>query len=204
VTVTAVGETVVEVNLGVMASENQSQLITNQTALTYTVAVTNTGDYTDTYDITLGGNTWNTTSQYSSLQLLPGESATNEVYVTVGSSASDSVNVSFTSQLDGNVSDSVTLVSTKDLQVMLPPDAPQQGLPGTSVIHQFTLQNLGAADSYNLAISGNVWPTTLLTSSPLPVGYGEQVVIQVQVDMPLTPTRKIPSASRPPRSPRPR
>jgi hypothetical protein len=55
VTVTAVGETVVEVNLGVMASENQSQLITNQTALTYTVAVTNTGGYTDTYDITLGG-----------------------------------------------------------------------------------------------------------------------------------------------------
>jgi hypothetical protein len=105
----------------------------------------------------------------------------------VGSSASDSVNVSFTSQLDGNVSDAVTLVSTKDLQVMLPPNTPQQGSPGTSVIHQFTLQNLGAADSYNLAISGNVWPTTLLTSSPLPVGYGEQAVIQVQVDMPLIP-----------------
>ena len=187
VTVSTIGETVVDVILGVMASENQSQLITNQTALTYTVAVTNTGATTDTYDIALSGNAWNTTSQYSSLQILPGESATNEVYVTVGSGASDTVNVSFTSQLDGNVSDSTILISTKDLQVMMPPDAPQQGAPGASVIHQFTLQNLGAADSYNLAISGNVWPTTLLTSSPLPVGYGEQAIIQVQVDMPLIP-----------------
>ena len=55
---------------------------------------------------------------------------------------------------------------------------------GSSVIHTFTLTNPGPADSYDLALSGFTWPTTLLTSSPVSVGANSTATIQVQVDIP--------------------
>lgn len=55
---------------------------------------------------------------------------------------------------------------------------------GQSIIHTFTLANLAASDSYSLTLSGNSWPTTLLTPANIVVPAGQTATIQVQVDVP--------------------
>ena len=64
-------------------------------------------------------------------------------------------------------------------------DSTLDGTPGSSVVHTLELSNLGAQnDSYTLAVDKNLWPTSLLTSSPVSVPAGSSVTIQVQVDIP--------------------
>lgn len=82
--------------------------------ITYTVTVTNTGNYTDSFTVELGPSVYVTTLETTTVEDLgPGESATVEVYVTVGSAASDSVTVTFVSELDETVEASVTLTTTR-------------------------------------------------------------------------------------------
>jgi uncharacterized membrane protein len=113
VSTSAMGTTNAVVNPDVTAStSNNSQTGNPGETLTYTVSVTNTGDYTDTFTVDLSGNLWPTTASTGSVGPLgAGESADIEVYVTVGASGSDTVTVTFISDLDNNVSDSVDLVS---------------------------------------------------------------------------------------------
>lgn len=82
--------------------------------ITYTVTVTNTGNYTDSFAVTLGAHVYTTTLSTATVSNLgPGDSATVEVYVTVGAAASDSVQVTFTSDLDDSLTASVTLTTTR-------------------------------------------------------------------------------------------
>lgn len=66
----------------------------------------------------------------------------------------------------------------------LGPDSEVDTLPGSSIVHSFTLDNLGETDRYTLTVSGNLWPTTLLTTSPLTVPALTAVTVSVQVDVP--------------------
>jgi hypothetical protein len=114
VSTSAMGTTNSVVNPDVMASTpDDSQTGNAGEVLTYTVNVMNTGDYTDTFTVDLSGNLWPTSASTASVGPLgAGQSASVEVYVTVGANGSDSVNVTLISDLDNNVSDSVTLTST--------------------------------------------------------------------------------------------
>ncbi len=68
------------------------------------------------------------------------------------------------------------------------PNTSIDSLPGTTVVHDFVLWNTGQNnDSYNLSVSGNTWPTTLLTSTPIAVQTGLSATLQVQVDIPHAP-----------------
>ncbi len=109
----AMGTTNAVVNPAVNAStDNDNQTGNSGEVLTYTVSVTNTGDYTDTFTVDLSGNLWPTSASTASVGPLgAGQSTSIEVYVTVGASGSDSVTVAFISDLDNNVSDSVVLTS---------------------------------------------------------------------------------------------
>lgn len=112
---TATGTTHAEVNPGVAVSGDLAQTGYGGQVLTYTVTITNSGDYTDTFDITLGSFNWATTTSTTSVTLAAGDSATVEIYVTVGVGSSDSVTVTATSTLDNSVSDVVTLTSSQYL-----------------------------------------------------------------------------------------
>lgn len=66
------------------------------------------------------------------------------------------------------------------------PKIEQDGVPGQHVTYEFVVDNLWDDDSYTLGISGNVWPTSLVTSSPLAVTGGTTATIMVEVHVPLT------------------
>lgn len=121
VTAAATGASATAATPGVSVSGDQGQSGLMGSVLTYTLAVTNTGNYTDTFIISLGSHVWTTTSQNPQITLGPGQSGTNEVYVTVGAEPSDSVVVTFTSSFSGAVSASTTLTSTRiNYQLHLP------------------------------------------------------------------------------------
>jgi uncharacterized membrane protein len=67
----------------------------------------------------------------------------------------------------------------------------QEGLPGSKIWHNFTLQNIGLADMYTLTVNGNSWPTTLLTDSPLSVGAGTNAQVIAEVQIPALPSEVI-------------
>ncbi len=85
-------------------------------ALTYTVWVTNTGGYSDTFDLAVSGNVWTATVAASVGPLAAGAGQAVPVMVEVPSAAvagdSDTVTVTVTSQSDLAVSESLSLTTT--------------------------------------------------------------------------------------------
>lgn len=72
--------------------------------------------------------------------------------------------------------------------VVLFSDSTLEVTPGSTTTHEFTLLNRsGQTDSFNLAISGNNWPTTLLSSTPITVSNQATVTIPVSVTVPTIP-----------------
>jgi hypothetical protein len=78
----------------------------------YSIAVTNTGNFTDTFTISVTGNSWTTDAPADTGPLAPGASTTVEVTVTVGDGKSDTATVTFTSSLDDSVTAAATLTTT--------------------------------------------------------------------------------------------
>ena len=63
-------------------------------------------------------------------------------------------------------------------------DSVASGGPGETVVHSFTLTNLGLDDTYDLTLSAGSWSASLLTSTPISVLSGNSATIQVAVDIP--------------------
>ena len=57
--------------------------------------------------------------------------------------------------------------------------------PGMVITHTFVLENLGQAETFNLAVSGASWPTTVSSGGALLVPAGLTGTISVQVTPPL-------------------
>jgi len=58
-------------------------------------------------------------------------------------------------------------------------------MPGNHATHSFVVENLGDDDSYTLAVNGNSWPTTVMTSSPITITGGMTGTIEVEVHVPV-------------------
>ena len=93
-----------------------SQTITNVlpgAVVDYTLTVTNTGDLLETFDVTVSGNDWETTT-YTSVGLLPGKSMDVPVQVTVPVTAintSDVATITVTSRQNPPATNSATLTT---------------------------------------------------------------------------------------------
>ncbi len=85
-------------------------------AFTYTLWVTNTGGYSDTFDLAVSGNVWTTTAPLSVGPLAAGAGQPVSVRVEVPGAAvagnSDTVTVTATSQSDSAVAESLSLTTT--------------------------------------------------------------------------------------------
>ncbi|MCA9971351.1 MAG: choice-of-anchor B family protein [Anaerolineales bacterium] len=67
----------------------------------------------------------------------------------------------------------------------LTPDTHLAAGSGSVVVHDFALANVGGMDDvYTLTVSGGVWPTTLLTPTPVAVTAGTAVTLSVAVTAP--------------------
>jgi hypothetical protein len=163
----------------------------NGTAVTHTLALTNSGEVVDIYDLSLAGNGWPATISTADTGFVnPGQVVTFTVVVTVPVDAtggsSDAVDVTATSRLDAGVSDSATLVTTAEVAhgVRLEPPAHGSGDPGTDVVYTLILTNTGnVVDSFELSCV-SPWPA----SCPVTVGPlagGAATTFDVTVSVPL-------------------
>jgi hypothetical protein len=115
-TLTAVGTTSYTLMPGVITSGDESQVGAAGHVLTYTIWLTNTGNYTDTFSVEIGESNWPTSSAADSLGPLgPGEVASIEIYVLVGNGRSDTVIIRFISTLDETVWAETVLTSSTNL-----------------------------------------------------------------------------------------
>ncbi|MFL7840312.1 MAG: FixG Ig-like domain-containing protein [Candidatus Promineifilaceae bacterium] len=136
----------------------------------YTLTITNSGQMEDSFDLAAMGQSWTTNLSTSQIELAPSASADFMVTVSIPPSAadqdSDTVTIIATSQGDNNKTASAILtttnVDTPIYGVALSADGSQSGPAGGQVVHMITVTNTGnITDSFDLAASGQTWPTTL-------------------------------------------
>ena len=98
---------------GVLLSPDQARQGPAGQTITFSLWITNTGNLTDTFDLTATGQTWTTTLSVSQISLSPATSGMLTVTVAVPADAIaqevDSVTVTATSQSDHAVKDSSIL-----------------------------------------------------------------------------------------------
>ena len=160
----------------------------------YTHVVTNTGNGTDTFDLTaVSDQGWVVNVLPTPLTLAADETRTVTVTLQVpGDALSGTVDVSTvtaTSQADGSISDSVTDTTTVNRVAGLTfvPDRAGNALPGDFVVYTHTLTNTGSAeDTFDLIESSSRgWPVEL-SASQVPLAAWETAQIVVTVTVPST------------------
>ncbi len=159
-------------------------------AILYTLTVTNTRNTTDNYNISLTGQSWQTTTPLQVGPVAPGASLTFHVSVNIPSNAldgnSDTVTVKVTSRANAARSDSAVLTTTAQTNwvTVTPPTAAQNGNAGGTAVYTLTVTNTrNTADSYNIALTGQSWQTTA-PAQVGPVAPGASTTFQVTVDVP--------------------
>lgn len=125
--------------------------------MTYNFTATNTGDYSDTFVLTIAGNTWDTIGPASVGPLGPGEAAVVQITVTIpqepglggstlgGVIASDRFTLTAVSALDDQVVAQATETTLANVNpaVRLSGDQAGFGTVGAQVTYVFTVTNLG-------------------------------------------------------------
>ncbi|MBE0411260.1 MAG: hypothetical protein IBX69_16180, partial [Anaerolineales bacterium] len=157
----------------------------------YSLTLTNSGDVTDTFDVTYAGNLWDVHLSQSSFTLNPDESAEVFVHVTIPAGALpadvDTAVVSATSQTDGDVSASSTLTTTVFYFYAVELVADEVALSGEfgeTVEFILTLTNAGnVVDSFEITFEGNLWDVHLPETS-FDLDTGESVAFVVHVTVP--------------------
>jgi len=171
--------------------ESEEKLGATGDTIDFSLTVTNTGAMEDTFDITLGGNLWVTVAPLTTGLLEPDEAVDVTVSVTIPTDAlpgeQDSVDVTFTSQGDPEVSITATLTTRNFVYgLSVAPESDEQtGQPGEILTYTITVTNTGeAGDMFSIVVDGNLWDTSSpATTIWLESGLSEE--IQVDVTIPL-------------------
>jgi len=162
------------------------------TSVTYTLNVTNTGNASDTFTVTLSGNAFTTTAPATVGPLAAGASTALNVVVTIpagaAGGASDTVNVKVTSQGDPSKFAPAALTTTVTTILrgvsVSPAAAAQSGLPGAIVTYTLSVTNTGgASDTFTVTVSGNAFVTNAPASIG-PLAAGANTTINVLVTIP--------------------
>ncbi len=177
-----------------------SALPADQTAapgatLTYTVFITNSGDYTDTFDLSLSGASWPVEVSAAAVgPLAPAASASVVVSVTVPlqpSAFQDTFALRAVSRLDMLVSAAAARTTHADVTLgvaLAPAQMQASGLPGGLAAYTLAVTNTGnLTDTFSVDLSGNFWQT--IVSPTLTLGPGEASPLRVDV--------RVPSAAQP-------
>ncbi len=157
----------------------------------HTVTITNTGDVTDTIDLSAAGQTWAAALSTLAVNLTPSASATFTVAVTIPPGAtdheSDTVTITAVSQGDNSKTDSSVLatiaVKAPAYGVSLSPDASLSGPVGGQVVHTVTITNTGSVvDTFDLVCTGHSWMTTpSVQAVTLAAGSSQRVPVTISI-----------------------
>ena len=187
---TATGTTTALVNPAVQMSVSPGdQTASAGETITYTLTVTNSGDYTDTFDLLLSGASWPTAVSTSVVgPLSAGESAFAVVSVTVPGQLTvfeDTFTVEVVSRLDNLVTRSASRTTHADVSFgieMTPAAAQGTGAPGDIVPYTLTITNTGSlTDTFTFSLSGNFWRTELPANVTLGAGQAADILAEVHI-----------------------
>jgi len=161
----------------------------------YSVELVNTGNLSDTFDLTISGNSWTTTLSPTSVGVLaPGASATVQISVTVAAGATDTASIKATSQHDATISDTLSLTTTAIASTPGVGIASSQvltGVMGSTVNYTLQVSNTGnIEETFNLSVADNAWDTTVSPSSVV-LKVNEQKTVTASVKIPVTATNAI-------------
>jgi subtilisin family serine protease len=166
--------TVVE-NAGVVLEPMTTTLTGDpETMVTYTLHITNTGDMTETFNLTKDGDTWMTTMMPDSVELASMESADILVTVmipnveTLQLSACDTVTITAAGDLSPAMDDAMlTTCGIYDTGVVLEPmTATLTGDPEAVVTYTLNITNTGdATETFDLTKDDDTWMTTVMPDS---------------------------------------
>ncbi|NJN55550.1 MAG: choice-of-anchor B family protein [Anaerolineae bacterium] len=176
----------------VLSPESAAQTAVAGETVTYTLSVENSGNITDTYDLSVAGNNWQTAVSANSVELAPGGRAELVISVTVPvdvtGGAVDVATVTAVSQTDAAVSASSDLSTTANAVygvVVAAPVTEQSGLPGSTVTFTLHISNTGnTTDTFDLQAMGN-WPAQAMPTSLL-LASNSSSTAHVTVTIPLT------------------
>ena len=90
--------------------------------ITYTIQLNNVGENDDTFDVGVAGNNWTTLPESNTIHLASGAQANFDVVVTIlaGGDSLDTAVITFSSQGNNEVSNSVTLTTSRSIYSFLP------------------------------------------------------------------------------------
>ena len=162
--------------------------------LTYTVTVTNTGNVSDNYDLTVSDELgWGPIVSPTTFEVPAGENRTATLSVIVSENASgctlDNITVVATSQADNTVSDSdsciahVTII-VRGVDISISPET-QSGIPPVTLHYIVTVTNTGNVwDNYVLTLDNTQPWVHSLDNGWLYVPPGENRVTTLHVSIP--------------------
>jgi uncharacterized repeat protein (TIGR01451 family) len=152
--------------------------------------VTNVGDTTDAYSITVNDANWVTNAPAMVGPLTPGEPTSIEVTVVIPADAlagdSDGAAITFSSQLPGTLpatADLETIANTVyGLQAVVETDTLEAAAPGIPLTYTLTVTNLGnITDTFDVTITSTWAYVAPLSIGPLAAGESAQFTIVVYV-----------------------
>ncbi|MEJ2737712.1 MAG: PKD domain-containing protein, partial [Anaerolineae bacterium] len=157
----------------------------------YNLRVTNTGNCTDTFAISVTDNTWLTVAPENVEELAPGEGADVPVTVTVPESTpcneNDSAIITFTSSDDvtSDYGELTTTANTVPGVIMIPPSDSATAEAGEEMVYHLWVQNSGnCGDTFDLVLSGNTWPTEVVPPTIEDLAAGVLASVYVTVTVP--------------------
>lgn len=180
-----------EMSVSVTPPSDQTE--TSVDEYSYEFEVENTGDVSDTYDLSVSSSnsSWSASSRSSSVDLSAGDTSTVTVNVTIPSSAAngDSIDIALEaiSQTDDTVtdSDSMTLTFSIDVDVGVSVTAPDDKEVDSTgeFTYTFTVENTGETkDTFDLsASSSGIWTVDVQGTVEIEAGSEKEVDLDVTI-----------------------